>query len=233
MDEARRIAIVGAESTGKSTLARELAAALAAAGLRVAHVDEHLREWCDLRGRTPQAAEQAAILREQHRRIDAAAVRHDVVVCDTTGLVTAAYSRLLFDDASLEAEAAQWHRRCDVTLLTALDLPWVPDGLQRDGAHVREPVDSLLRAALDAHRLPYAVVGGSGPRRLSAALDALPPAWRGVAPPGPGDGPARAAAAPRGGGLFTRLEAGDPAPSWNCECCVPAAERLLRRGATP
>ncbi len=60
----------------------------------------------------------------------------------------------------------------DLTLLTALDIPWQPDGLQRDGVHVREPVDALLRSALQGHGLAYAVVGGLGPARLAAALAA-------------------------------------------------------------
>lgn len=221
MAEARLIAIVGAESTGKSTLARELATALRTGDRRVALVDEHLRTWCDRTGRTPRADEQAAILHEQHRRIEAAASAHDVVVCDTTGLMTAVYSRHVFADASLEAAAAAWHRRVDLTLLMALDLPWVPDGHQRDGAHVREPVDASLRALLSAHGLPFAVIGGRGPARLEAALDAVPPAWQ------PSLG---VAAAPRG--LFTRLtdEGTVGERAWRCECCVPEAERLSRRG---
>ncbi|MFO1269552.1 MAG: hypothetical protein U1F67_24040 [Rubrivivax sp.] len=44
-----------------------------------------LRAWCESERRTPRRDEQRAILLEQHRRIDAAAATHDVVVCDTTG----------------------------------------------------------------------------------------------------------------------------------------------------
>ena len=62
-----------------------------------------------------------------------------------------------------------------LTLLTALDLPWVADGHQRDGAHVREPVDALLRQLLVTHRLPWAVIGGEGPERLQQAVDAVAP----------------------------------------------------------
>ncbi|MBE0547402.1 MAG: ATP-binding protein, partial [Rubrivivax sp.] len=158
MAEALCIAIVGAESTGKTTLAAQLAPRLAHdAGLRVAWVPELLREWCDRTGRTPLAHEQAAILLEQHERIEAAATRHDVVVCDTTALLTAVYSRLIFNDRSLDERALALHGRVALTLLTALDLPWVADGHQRDGEHVREPVDALLRELLLGHRLPWAV----------------------------------------------------------------------------
>ncbi len=43
------------------------------------------------------------------------------------------------------------------------------DGLQRDGPHVREPVDALVRAALARAGVAYAVVHGRGPERLASA----------------------------------------------------------------
>jgi nicotinamide riboside kinase len=179
------IAIVGAESTGKSTLARDLAAALAADGRRVAHVDEALREFCLRHGRTPRADEQEAIAHLQSQRIEQAARSHELVVADTTALMVAIYSELLFNDRSLLADALADQVRCRVTLLTALDLPWVADGFIRDGAHVRAPVDALLRDALQGAGVPYAVVSGSGEQRLRnaqrAVAAALQPATAGGA----------------------------------------------------
>ena len=68
---ALRIAIVGAESTGKSELAQALARHLASDfGLRAACVGEYLREWCDAHGRTPRADEQLGIAQEQQRQLD-------------------------------------------------------------------------------------------------------------------------------------------------------------------
>lgn len=239
-----RIAIVGAESTGKTTLARELATALAAPDPpadpaaaspprcdgRVALVGEVLREWCAKAGRTPRRDEQQAILIEQHRRIDAAAAGHDVVVSDTTALMTHVYSDLLFDDRSLLALAVQRHRAMTATLLTALDLPWVADGHQRDGEHVRQPVDDRVRELLLQHGLPFAVVAGRGPARLAQAMAALRPLLAAR--------PRRterltAPGARTMGGLFTRLERAAPASprrrDWVCECCVPQAELALMR----
>jgi nicotinamide riboside kinase len=231
---ARCIAIVGAESTGKTTLARELAAALhERTGQRVAWVPEWLRSWCDTHGRTPQAHEQAGILREQHARIDAAAAAHDWVVCDTTALMTAVYSRQVFADTSLDAEAAARHRaRIDATLLTALDLPWVADGVQRDGPQVRAPVDAALRTLMAAHGIAHAVVTGQGPRRVQRALAALVP-WLPAAGASTPDAPV---SAPHRTGLFTRLAKGADdwggatgAANWRCECCLPDEERALKR----
>ena len=85
----------------------------------------------------------------------------------------AVYSDYVFGDRTLYAEAEAAHRRCDVTLLTALDLPWRADGHQRDGPHVREPVDAMVRAALQRAGGSYAVVTGAGDARLAAALRAV------------------------------------------------------------
>ena len=172
------IAIVGAESTGKTTLARQLAAAWATEGRRVAHVDEALREFCLQRGRTPRADEQAGIARMQSQRIEQAARTHELVVADTTALMVAIYSQLLFDDRSLLGAALADQAGYRVTLLTALDLPWVADGFIRDGEHVRAPVDALLRDALHGAGVTYAVVSGSGEQRLRNAQRAVAAALR-------------------------------------------------------
>ena len=214
-----KIAILGAESTGKSTLAQDLAAALAeATGLRCTAVPEWLRTWCEQEGRTPRPHEQLAIAEAQHAQIEAAALTHDIVVCDTTAVMTAVYSRLLFNDRSLEPLAVMHQLRMQLTLLTALDIPWLPDGLQRDGPQVREPVDNLVRELLMAHGLRWSLVSGSGAQRLQSALDAVAPLLR-------------SRPAPRRG-LFSRLAQRNAEPAaraWSCENCDdPSCEHRLR-----
>ncbi len=217
MAEALRIAIVGAESTGKTALARALAPELATlTGLRCSWVGEWLRDWCARQGRTPRPDEQWAIARQQQALIDEAAAQHDLVVCDTTPLMTAVYSGLLFGDRSLDAYAVEQQRRCQLTLLTALDIAWEPDGLQRDGPQVRTPVDNRLRALLTAQALPWSLVAGQGAARLAAAVNAVAPLLRDRPQPGTG--------------LFTRLAERDAAGQaeadawrWVCETCDDAA----------
>jgi nicotinamide riboside kinase len=167
------VAILGAESTGKTTLAAALGESLDAQGLRVAVVTEYLREFCEQQGRTPTREEQPAIADEQWRRIEAAARGADVVIADTTPLMTAIYSDYVFGDTSVYADALQRQARCTLTLVTGLDLAWQPDGLQRDGPQVRVPIDALLRGALDRAGLRYALIYGAGEARLAAALQAV------------------------------------------------------------
>ena len=218
------IAVVGAESTGKTTLAATLAARIAQdTGLACTAVAEHLRQWCEREQRTPRRDEQPAIAQAQQARMAQAAASHDVVVADTTALMTAVYSRLIFGDDALDAWAAQAHRASvQLTLLTALDLPWVPDGLQRDGPHVRGPVDTALRDLMTRHGIGWSLVSGHGDARLERALDAAAPLLRERARPG--------------SGLFTRLAERDAAQAgwqWVCEKCdAPECEhRLLKSRA--
>jgi nicotinamide riboside kinase len=167
------VALLGAESTGKTTLATALGQALGADGRRTVVVDEVLREFCDREARTPRRDEQAAIAAEQTRRIAAAAAGAEVVVADTSALMIAVYSDLVFGDTSLYAAAEAEQRRYGLTLLTALDLPWQADGLQRDGPHVREPVDRRIRAALARAGVAFDPVSGGGSIRLEGALAAV------------------------------------------------------------
>ncbi len=173
MTGVRRVAIIGAECVGKTELAQRLARALP--GL---WIPEYLREFCDRLGRTPQRHEQAQILAEQRRREDEAvgrarAQRFGWVLADSAPLVTAAYSELLFEDLSLHEEAIAHHAGYHATLLLAPDLPWVADGIQRDGPAVRESFHALLQRRLQSAGLPFSLIGGAGDDRLVAASAAL------------------------------------------------------------
>ena len=171
----KRIAIVGAERTGKSWLTQALAEVIRLRGHAVHTVDEVLRAWCDREGRTPHPHEQLGIAQAQAQAVEQAKQQstHGWVISDTTPVMTAVYSHMLFDDESLYPMALAHQAHYDLTLVTGLDLPWVADGLQRDGPHVRGPVDTLVRQALERAGITYHVVYGQGQQRLNNALLAL------------------------------------------------------------
>ena len=168
-----RISLIGAESSGKTTLARALADRLP--GL---WVPELLREFCDLHGRPPRADEQVGLMRAQIAReaqVCALALRQGFafVVCDSSPLATALYSAQLFEDASLLDEASEYQRGYSLTLVTAIDIPWQADGIQRDGPQARARFDARLSAELAARGIAFNRLAG-GPRgRFADALAAL------------------------------------------------------------
>ncbi|MBI2748806.1 MAG: ATP-binding protein [Burkholderiales bacterium] len=171
--EPRLICLIGAECTGKTTLAQALAAQMG--GL---WVPEYLREFTAQQGRTPLHAEQAHILHEQLRLQDATLEqarqqRRAWVFCDTAPLLTAIYSDCVFGDASQYPEALVLHSRYAYTLLLEPDIPWVADGLQRDGAAMRATVHARILRCLHDAGLPYTCIAGDAKQRLQGAMNAI------------------------------------------------------------
>jgi len=170
------VALLGGESSGKTTLATALHRVLNEQhGIRTTCVSEHLRAWCEAMGRAPLAHEQAAIADEQTRLIQAAAQQPgvDLVIADTTALMVAAYSELYVQDSTLLAPALAAQGGYELTLLMGLDLPWQADGLFRDSPAVRDATDALLRRELQAGGIAYQTVYGQGDTRLAQALRAI------------------------------------------------------------
>jgi nicotinamide riboside kinase len=169
----RKVAVVGGECTGKTVLCQTLAAEIP--GL---WVSEYLREFVDRFGRPPLAEEQSAILAMQVEREAAAtdaARRDDLewVACDSAPIATAIYSEMYFSDRSLYAPAARHHSTYALTLFTDMDLPWEPDGLQRDGPAVRADFHARIEAWLRATGAPFVLISGTGRARVSSAIAAL------------------------------------------------------------
>ena len=174
MAQPLKIAILGAECTGKSSLLAALQNHWQTRGAKVHVVHEVLRQWCDQHGRTPLAHEQLAIAHAQ-----AALAEHvteaDYLIADTSPLMTAIYSDVLFQDPSLYPFALQHQRIYQHTLVTGLDLPWQADGIQRDGPAMRERVDARLRDVLQREGVGFSMVYGQGPQRLAGVLAVLEP----------------------------------------------------------
>ena len=168
------LAILGAECTGKSSLVAALQAHWQARGAKVQVVHEVLRQWCDQHGRTPLAQEQIAIAQAQAALTEHAA-KADYLIADTSPLMTAIYSDVLFQDPSLYPFALKHQRIYQYNLIAGLDLPWQADGIQRDGPDMRRRVDARLRDVLQREGLAFSIVYGTGPARLASALAVLEP----------------------------------------------------------
>ena len=63
-------------------------------------VTEVLREWCAREGRTPRPEEQLPIAQEQERRWTTRRRSAEIVIADTTALMVAVYSAMLFEDGT-------------------------------------------------------------------------------------------------------------------------------------
>ncbi|MFC0250283.1 AAA family ATPase [Massilia consociata] len=158
----QRVALLGAESSGKSTLAEALAA-----HYKTVWVPEYLREFVDTHARVPFESDQYPIARTQLAREDALAGQaRRFLFCDTTPLMTALYSRQYW--GRVDPQLARLDSRHDYawTFVTAPDSPWEPDGLQRESEEVRQEVHRMLVETLVARGIPYVLLEGDLPYRV-------------------------------------------------------------------
>ena len=164
LDLPRRVALLGGESSGKTTLARSLAATLG-----TVWVPEYGRELWEAVRRTLTADELVQVARTQVAWEDEHADRaHGWLVCDTTPLTTLQYC--LHDHGHAPAELHALARRpYDVTVLCQPDFDFVQDGCRRDdGFRAAQHAWTLARLA-DMGVSPL-VVRGSADTRLAQVL---------------------------------------------------------------
>jgi HTH-type transcriptional repressor of NAD biosynthesis genes len=170
-----KVVFLGAESTGKTTLARVLA-------------ERHGTAWVPEYGRELWEAKLGALAFEDLERIAreqlARELRHaqeatGVLFCDTNAVATELWSRRLFGRAApglvrLAAETAADY----MTFLCENDFGWVDDGT-RETARAQAGFQRLVREDLDARGLPYVTLGGTLEQRAGAVETALAQAgWK-------------------------------------------------------
>jgi HTH-type transcriptional regulator, transcriptional repressor of NAD biosynthesis genes len=168
----KRIVIVGAESTGTTTLAQQLAEALNT--VWVPEYGREYSEWKQQHGETEWSSEEfLTIAREQTRRENTAAREANrILICDTNTFATTLWHRryMRFDSPELAAYAATC--RADLYLLTGDEIPFVQDGL-RDGEHIRHKMHEWFEEALSQQHIPWRNLAGSPMERLKSALNVI------------------------------------------------------------
>lgn len=170
----RRIVFTGSESTGKSTLAQQLAAALG-----TDWIPEYSRDYAELRDGVLSADDVEPIARGQVAREDDWAATHPSareVVLDTDLVSTTVYAEFYYGRCPPWILEEAQRRLGDLYLLCDLDLPWLADGV-RDQPHARLGVHTRFEERLAAFGANVVTVSGVGDRRLQAAMAAVR-GWR-------------------------------------------------------
>jgi NadR type nicotinamide-nucleotide adenylyltransferase len=186
---ARRVVVLGAESTGTTTLTRALAEHYRARGgvwAQTRWVPEYGREFSErkLAELGPSGAwadvsfasdEFPLIAAEQLAREDRAAREGSpVLFCDTDAFATTIWHERYLGSANPDvARIAEDGRRQHLWLLTDhTDVPFEDDGL-RDGEHLRPWMTARFAAELTRTGRPFRVLRGSPERRLAEAVAAV------------------------------------------------------------
>lgn len=168
-----KIVLFGPESTGKTTLSKQLARYY-----NTVWAPEYAREYlqkkwnnerktCEAEDLIPIAIGQMKIENKLVNKAD------KVLICDTDLLETKVYSEEYyggFVDPLLDKAAKQ--NTYDLYLLTYIDTPWEEDDL-RDRPGQRKEMFNAFENALKKHNRPYVLLEGSKEMRLKTAIQVI------------------------------------------------------------
>lgn len=173
-----KVAILGAESTGKTTLSRDLAE----------HFDsfwvpEYMRtylqeKWddkqltCTWEDLLPIAQGQTALENKLAKQTAQLPSKNRYLFCDTSLFELMVYANWYYGDCPEALTKAALAHHYDLILLTKVDIPWVADDL-RDSPYQREEISEYFASQLTHHQKPFCRIGGDRDERVRQVVDWL------------------------------------------------------------
>jgi HTH-type transcriptional repressor of NAD biosynthesis genes len=170
---ARRVVLIGAESTGKTTLARQLAERF-----HTCWVPEYGREHWErkVQGLTmndppPSWSHEEFVHianEQQARENQLAKTANRLLFCDTNAFATGTWHERYYGCRDERVDAIGRNDKVDLYLLTAPDVAFVQDGF-RDGEHIRHWMHDRFQEQLASGSVPWVLLEGNYAERLEAA----------------------------------------------------------------
>lgn len=170
---ASRVCVLGAESTGTTTLVKDLAA-----HYKTVWVPEYGRIYSEGKLHagsegTWREEEFITIAKEQNILEDSLAeASNGLVICDTDNFATSLWYERYFGSRSKKVEVIAETRHYDLYILTGDEIPFVQDGT-RDGEHIRHAMHNRFIERLNETNRKYILVTGSKDDRLNRAIVAI------------------------------------------------------------
>jgi HTH-type transcriptional regulator, transcriptional repressor of NAD biosynthesis genes len=169
----KRVCVLGAESTGTTTLARDLAE-----HYHTVWVPEYGRYYSE--GKLPLGAdapwrteEFVAIAATQKKfEDDLARSANKVVIADTDAFATSVWHERYMGDMSEVVETIANSSPHDLYILTGDEIPFEQDGT-RDGEHIRHDMHARFEEKLKETGRPYILVRGSKEERMKRAIEEI------------------------------------------------------------
>ncbi|MBT8325423.1 MAG: ATP-binding protein [Winogradskyella sp.] len=168
-----KVVLFGPESTGKTTLSRQLAR-----HYNSVWVPEYAREYlqnkwnnerktCEPKDLLPIAIGQMQLENDLAQKTDT------VLICDTDLLETKVYSEAYYM-GTCHPQLAKYAQQnsYDLYFLTYIDTPWEADDL-RDKPDERERMFNAFEKALRDYKKPYVVLRGNKQKRFKLAVEKI------------------------------------------------------------
>jgi len=166
-----KIVLTGPESTGKSTLAKQLAD-----HYNTVWVEEYLRDFAEKKyseGKELVYSDNLLIAQGQIDLENEGIKRaNKFIFCDTDILQTVIYSFEYYNKVQPELENLLQNSNTDLYLLLNLDVSWQDDPL-RDKPNERDEIFNLIESNLIKYNKKYTIIKGEGNIKLNNAISII------------------------------------------------------------
>ena len=164
-----RVVITGAESTGKTTLAEQLAAHFEAPLSR-----EFVRDFVELIDR-PIYTKDLEVIMEGQINYESEACKNSprIVFHDTNLLSNRIYAEYYFKQQPRGLDSVLSLSKYDLYLFCQNEIPWQPDGDQRDSFQAREEIHQAFEKRLADCPVPVMKIKGNPENRFHLAISTI------------------------------------------------------------
>jgi len=167
---AKRVCVVGAESTGTTTMAKALANYY-----KTVWVPEFGRFYSEGKMQGPVMANwgtrEFIYIAKMQNSIEYQLVKicNKILICDTDSFATSIWHQRYMGFISEDVDLLSRDREYDLYFLTDVDIPFVQDGL-RDGEHIRHNMHKKFIEELTKRGKKFVILSGSHEKRLATAI---------------------------------------------------------------
>lgn len=161
----KKIAILGPECTGKTTLAAQLAQ-----HFQGIWIPEYARQYVARLKRKYTFSDVEHIAKTQIKQIQSASNQVSYVFFDTELIITKVWFDVVFGHEPPWLDEAIRKNRLDLYLLTDTTIPWEPDPVRENGGEMREILFRKYENCLQNYQFPYLIITGIHQQRLQHAI---------------------------------------------------------------
>lgn len=164
-----KVVVTGPESTGKTSLASQLASRFS-----TVWIPEYARDYILGLGRSYTFHDIEHIAREQVRREKEHISRANrFLFFDTHLIITKVWFRVKYDRYPLWIDEAIRESGTGLYLVCNTDIPWEPDNVRENGGKMREILLAMYQEEIRVFGFPCELVSGKGPARVTSAINHL------------------------------------------------------------
>lgn len=164
-----KVAVTGPESTGKTTIAKQLSNHYSGA-----YISEYARDYILNLNRKYEYRDLEHIAEIQiESYLQAIRENDSIIFFDTWLVITKVWFQEVYGKCPLELISAIKNLKIDLYLVCAPDIEWVKDEVRENGGEKRLTLFNLYIKEIENLKIPYKIIEGRGDARFKNAVVAI------------------------------------------------------------